>query len=1227
MKKKLVTIIFIFLVMIACSYCNVNANNTNQLVEDGIYEIETGVDSNKVIDVLDASKISGGNVQIFTRNINAECQKVKVKYLENGYYTLTFVHSNMLLDVSNGNTEDHTNVWQCRENGADAQKWMIKDTGNGYYNIISKLSNTYLTTANEENANCTNIEINSLVNGNSQKFKFNKIEKITGTKTIEDGTYEIETGADSNKVIDVIDASKISGGNVQIFTRNINAECQKVEVKYLENGYYTLTFVHSNMLLDVSNGNTEEHTNVWQCRENGADAQKWIIKDAGNGYYNIISKLSSTYLTVAGDETSNCTNVEISSANGKNSQKFKFNKIEKIAGTKTIEDGTYEIETGVDSNKVLDVIDASIMSGGNVQIFTRNTYADCQKVNVKYLGDGYYTLSFVHSNMLLDVANGKKADHTNVWQCRENASDAQKWIIKEVGNGYYNIISKLSNKYLTVAKGEITNNTNVEVSFVNEGNSQKFKFNKIEQEKEIEEGLYEIETGVDSNKTLDVIDAKKDSGANVQIYTKNDANCQKVIVKKEQDGYYTLTFLHSEMLLDVANGNTQDHTNVWQCRANNSDAQKWKIKDVGNEYYNIISKLSKTYLTVADGKVANCTNIEICSANGNSSQKFKFNKLNEVYGTRTIQEGLYEIETGVDSNKALDVIDARKDSGANVQIYTKNNANCQKVNLTYLGEGYYTIKFLHSKMLLDVANGNTINHTNVWQCRENGADAQKWIIKDIGNGYYSIISKLSGKYLTVAGGKTNNCTNVEITSADGSNSQKFRFNSTKRNSNIDIDSNRYPGYKERIEILAKAHPNWNFELLYTGLKFDSITAGECAVHSRNLVPINYSGEWICSVCGTKLYDSGWYCASEKAIAYYMDPRNFLDETNVFQFQNLNSYMDGVCTLQGLQNKVNGTFLQYYAKDIDRACRNTNVNSYYITARLLQEQGNSGTSIGTGMNGGDGKTYYNPFNIGACGNSWTTIYNNALSTAKYYGWDSMEKAIEGGITFCKKNWLENYQNTLYQNKFDIDTRNGTSLYEHQYMQNLMAAYSEARTLRGIYANTNRMDSEFTFIIPIYENMSLTLSQLPSNNSEILPINVQVNANGGLNLRKEANTDSSVIKTIDNGTVLLSVQRGINSNWQKVILTDGTIGYMSGSYLKTIKDITNCNYTAKIKTNDGTGCYVRIGPSTGLDKLTALPEGTIVTVIEKGTYNNINGFDWCRIILSDGRHAYMPLKYLN
>ncbi len=449
----------------------------------------------------------------------------------------------------------------------------------------------------------------------------------------------------------------------------------------------------------------------------------------------------------------------------------------------------------------------------------------------------------------------------------------------------------------------------------------------------------------------------------------------------------------------------------------------------------------------------------------------------------------------------------------------------------------------------------------------------------------------------------------------------------KINSYINIDTSKYPAYKEKIENLMKLHPNWNFELLYTGLTFDEVVRGEASVHSRNLVPTEYSGEWVCSVCGTRLYDSGWYCASEKAIAYYMDPRNFLDENNVFQFLELNEYTSDSVSLNGIQNKVNGSFLNDYAESINNACNNTNVNPYYIIARLIQEQGYSGTTIGKGMDGGDGKTYYNPFNIGASGNGYDQIYANALETAKSYGWDSMQKAIEGGISFCKKNWLENYQNTLYQNKFDIDTTNGSSLYTHQYMQNLMGAYSEAKTLKSMYTNTGKVDSQFTFIIPVYEKMSTTVAELPSNNTETSPMNFKVVANGGLNLRSEASADSSVIKLVPNGEIVLSVQRGINSNWQKVMLNDGTIGFMSGTYLQQVADVTNCNYSAYVKTADGSGCYIRVGPSTKTDRITALADGTWLTVINEGTYNNIDGYNWVRVLLTDGRQAFMPSKYLS
>ena len=70
------------------------------------------------------------------------------------------------------------------------------------------------------------------------------------------------------------------------------------------------------------------------------------------------------------------------------------------------------------------------------------------------------------------------------------------------------------------------------------------------------------------------------------------------------------------------------------------------------------------------------------------------------------------------------------------------------------------------------------------------------------------------------------------------------------------------------------------------------------------MPTSYQGEWIDS---TKTYDTGyWYGASRKAIAYYMDPRNFLDEINIFQFLDVNNYDESSVSYDGLKRKVNGT---------------------------------------------------------------------------------------------------------------------------------------------------------------------------------------------------------------------------------------------------------------------------------------------------------------------------------
>ena len=387
------------------------------------------LDSNKVVEVVDAVTYSGGNVQIFPRN-NAKCQRVNIKYTGDGYYTIQFQHSGKYLDVADGETTNGTNVWQCNYNGSDAQKWVIKDLGNGYYHLISKCTGTYLTVAGGKTTKCTNIEINSNKNNKSQQFKLNKIGNTTATKTVEDGLYEIELALDSNKVVEVLEASQISGGNVQIYQRN-DCNCQRVHIQYQGDGYYTIKFDHSGKYLDVADGKTANGTNVWQCNYNGSDAQKWAIQDLGNGYYSFISKCSNKYLTVAGGKTANCTNIEINSKKNNKSQQFKLNKIEVLTG---VDVSDHQGTINWDAVKK-DGIDFAIIRCGygkndpsqDDKQFARNI-AECERLNIPY---GIYLYSYA-----LNVEGAKSEAAHALRLIKGHNPELGIWFDMEDADGY-----------------------------------------------------------------------------------------------------------------------------------------------------------------------------------------------------------------------------------------------------------------------------------------------------------------------------------------------------------------------------------------------------------------------------------------------------------------------------------------------------------------------------------------------------------------------------------------------------------------------------------------------------------------------------------------------------------------------------------------------------------------------------------------------------------------------
>ena len=436
-----------------------------------------------------------------------------------------------------------------------------------------------------------------------------------------------------------------------------------------------------------------------------------------------------------------------------------------------------------------------------------------------------------------------------------------------------------------------------------------------------------------------------------------------------------------------------------------------------------------------------------------------------------------------------------------------------------------------------------------------------------------------------------------------------------------LDTSKYPGFKEKLDTLKANHPNWNFIIMETGLDFEQVIKAQYTGHlgtPKNLIQ-GKSGEWICSICGDRVYDTGnWKCASEQAIRYYMDTRNWLvDSPYLFQFL-ATDYLE--TTDDKVYGSLNGTFL--YSREnatiINRVCKEKNANPYYIIARLLQEQGNAGGATSK-MVDTDGTVYYNLFNIGASGNTQQEVYNNALARAKREGWTSIEKCLSDGITFLFSAYINNKQNSIYLNKFDVESYGG--LYIRQYMQNIEAPKSEGTSMYNKMKSAGLLNENLTFIIPVYENMSSLSSSSPDSSIEAYPKNIRVKVgHSNVMIRSGRSTTSLPVgKITDSSVVVLSVER-YSDGWHKVVLEDGTNGYVkfNTSYLEEIDDITNCYEEVTVTNSD---VILRVGPGYNQLEITHLNKGQVIHRIDNTGRYYIDGKIWDRVILSDSRQGFV------
>lgn len=310
-------------------------------------------------------------------------------------------------------------------------------------------------------------------------------------------------------------------------------------------------------------------------------------------------------------------------------------------------------------------------------------------------------------------------------------------------------------------------------------------------------------------------------------------------------------------------------------------------------------------------------------------------------------------------------------------------------------------------------------------------------------------------------------------------------------------------YKPYLRTLHEQYPKWIFTAQKLGVDWNTALKEECFV-GRNLVHSSALASWKSMEKGAYDFNGGywygldgsWVAASKEIIMYYMDPRNFLNDTYIFMFEN-QSYDPSYQTESGVKTILADTFMSgsytcpdtkkkyTYSQTFMDAAKKSGVSPYHLASRCRNEQGVNGAPQSLGTVKGY-ENYFNFFDIQAYATSTMTAAEMGCKYAKTTNptyllpWTNQYKSIVGGSIFLGTGYITKGQDTLYLQKFDM-VDGGNGLYYHQYMTCVFGQANEAISLKNAYSQ-DILNSAMEFKIPVYNNMPDKLCPKPTSSGD-------------------------------------------------------------------------------------------------------------------------------------------------
>ena len=387
-------------------------------------------------------------------------------------------------------------------------------------------------------------------------------------------------------------------------------------------------------------------------------------------------------------------------------------------------------------------------------------------------------------------------------------------------------------------------------------------------------------------------------------------------------------------------------------------------------------------------------------------------------------------------------------------------------------------------------------------------------------------------------------------------------------------------YKKDLLALHKKYPNWIFKRVETAHDWNTTLDNE-EIPGRSLYGTcnrNRDG-WLSTAQGNydwftdtfKSHDSScWFQANRQLISHYMDPRNYFNEEEIFVFEHLR-YNKTTNDRNVIYNFL-PNHMKKYTDYFLEAGNIHNVSPIYLAAKSLMEVGTNPANPSISGQAGsyvyrDGVNYnlnraYNFFNIGA--HAGNDSARNGLVRAVKEGWvdDASgfqvmgpKKAIIGGTNFLKTRYIAQNQDTNYFQKWNVSKNRLINEYYYQYMTDIAGASGISKKIYSMYKSNNILNHNFTFLIPVFNNMPSTASGLPDKrnpNNWLKTLNINNQLVSGFESDKvEYNLTYNNIKQINisgltvsskariEGLGIVNLNNGLNVVNIRVIAENGSI----------------------------------------------------------------------------------------